>query len=148
LAERSCELAVHPDFCVIVDRRLENRCGAGRIEGTDPVGNRNSQAIPVEAQAPITGREEDIAGAQLSAPAAVPEYLTDGDILAGVDSLPLQFREVVLLVDVEDFSYKEASEILRVPIGTIMSRLSRARGILKAKLADVARSYGVLSAGA
>jgi len=96
----------------------------------------------------ITGREEDIVGAQLSAPALVPESLTDGDILAAVDNLPLQFREVLLLVDVEDFSYKEASEILRVPIGTIMSRLSRARGILKAKLADVARSYGVLSAGA
>ena len=42
-----------------------------------------------------------------------------------------------------EFSYKEASEILRVPIGTIMSRLNRARGLLRGQLTDVARSYGL-----
>jgi RNA polymerase sigma-70 factor (ECF subfamily) len=96
----------------------------------------------------MTGREEDIADAQLTSPAPVPDCLTDGDILAALDALPAQFREVLLLVDVQEFSYKEASEILRVPIGTIMSRLSRARGILKVRLADVARSHGILTAGA
>jgi RNA polymerase sigma-70 factor (ECF subfamily) len=90
-----------------------------------------------------TGREDDLADAQLVAPAPVPERLTDGDILAALDKLPAQFREALLLVDVEEFSYKEASEILQVPIGSIMSRLNRARGLLRSQLTDVARSYGL-----
>lgn len=95
----------------------------------------------------ITGKEEDLAEAQLVAPAPMPDTLTDGIILAALDKLPEQFREAILLVDVEEFSYKEASEILQVPIGTIMSRLNRARGVLRTQLTEVARSYG-LSAGA
>jgi len=91
----------------------------------------------------ITGKEEDLAEAQLIAPVPIPDALTDGTILAALDKLPAQFREALLLVDVEDFSYKEASEILQVPIGTIMSRLNRARGLLRTQLADVARSYGI-----
>jgi RNA polymerase sigma-70 factor (ECF subfamily) len=94
----------------------------------------------------ITGKEEDLAEAQLVAPAPIPDTLTDGNILAALDRLPAQFREALLLVDVEEFSYKEASEILRVPIGTIMSRLNRARGLLRNQLTEVARSYGLSAA--
>ena len=50
----------------------------------------------------------------------------------------------MLLVDVEEFPYKEAAEILGVPIGTVMSRLSRGRKLLRGQLAGVARSYGVV----
>ena len=50
---------------------------------------------------------------------------------------------VVLLVDVEEFAYKEAATILAVPIGTIMSRLSRGRKLLREQLAEVALSYGI-----
>ena len=57
--------------------------------------------------------------------------------------MPADFRSVVLLVDVEEFSYKEASDILTIPIGTVMSRLSRGRKILREQLAEVARSYGI-----
>jgi RNA polymerase sigma-70 factor (ECF subfamily) len=96
----------------------------------------------------LTGREEDLAESQIAAPHPVPEDLTDKDILSALDSLPLQFREVLLLVDVQEFSYKEASEILEVPIGTVMSRLSRARGLLRGQLTEVARSYGLLPARA
>src|SRR5262249_28848225 len=91
----------------------------------------------------LTGKEEDLAETQLVAPEPVPEVLTDADILSALDSLPLQFRAVLVLVDVQDFTYKQASEILRVPIGTIMSRLSRGRGILRERLSDVARRYGL-----
>src|SRR4029078_1380797 len=94
----------------------------------------------------ITGKDEDLAEAQLVAPAPIPETLTDGNILAALDNLPAQFREALLLVDVEEFSYKEASEILQVPIGTIMSRLNRARGLLRNQLTEVARSYGLSAA--
>ena len=91
----------------------------------------------------ITGKEEDLAGAQLIAPTAVPDRLTDSEILRALDNIASQFREVVLLVDVEEFSYKEASEILNVPIGTVMSRLNRGRGQLRGQLLEVARSYGL-----
>jgi len=96
----------------------------------------------------VTGKEENLAEAQLEAPAPIPERMTDGDILAALDKLPAQFREALLMVDVEEFSYREASEILQVPIGTIMSRLNRARGLLRNQLTDVARSYGLSVASA
>ena|SRR5437868_5491688 len=91
----------------------------------------------------VTGKEEDVAQSQLTAMEPIPDRLTDRDILAAIDSLPIQFREVLLLVDVEEFSYKEASEILKAPIGTVMSRLNRGRTLLRGQLADVARSYGI-----
>jgi len=78
----------------------------------------------------MTGREEDVADSLDLAASAPPvsTELSDAAILAALDELPVPYREVVLLVDVEEFSYKEASDMLRVPIGTVMSRLSRARG--------------------
>ena len=72
----------------------------------------------------------------------VPETLTDEDVLGALDRIPPDFRAVVLLADVEEFSYKEVANILRVPIGTVMSRLSRARKLLRDQLAAVAQSYG------
>jgi RNA polymerase sigma-70 factor (ECF subfamily) len=61
--------------------------------------------------------------------------------------MPVEFRSVILLVDVEDFAYKEAATILSVPIGTVMSRLNRGRKLLRERLAEVARSYGIGLAG-
>src|SRR5919199_534224 len=49
------------------------------------------------------------------------------DVLAGLDLLPEEQRSVLLLVGVEDLSYEEAARVLHIPIGTVMSRLSRAR---------------------
>jgi RNA polymerase sigma-70 factor, ECF subfamily len=74
----------------------------------------------------------------------VAERLTDEDILAALDAIAADYRAAVLLVDVEEFSYKEAADILGVPTGTIMSRLSRARKLLREKLAGVAQSQGIL----
>jgi len=73
----------------------------------------------------------------------VPEQLSDVDILSALDRIPPDFRAAVLLADVEEFSYKEIAEILRVPIGTVMSRLNRGRALLRAALAGLARSYGI-----
>jgi len=75
--------------------------------------------------------------------APLPEHLTDQDILAALDRIPGDLRAAVMLVDVEDFSYKEAADIMNVPIGTVMSRLSRARKRLREQLAGVALSYGI-----
>jgi len=82
-----------------------------------------------------------------SSPAApVSEELTDQDILTALDGIPAEFRAVVLLADVQEFSYKETAEILKVPVGTVMSRLSRGRRLLRASLADLAQSYGIRGA--
>jgi len=73
----------------------------------------------------------------------IPEKITDEQMLAALADVAHDFRSVVLLVDVEEFSYKEAAGILDVPIGTVMSRLSRGRRLLREQLADLARSYGI-----
>jgi RNA polymerase sigma-70 factor, ECF subfamily len=93
----------------------------------------------------MTGKEDDVAEVvTLAAPPSIPTSLTDGEILAALDRIPVQFREVVLLVDVEEFSYKETSEMLNIKIGTVMSRLSRGRALLREQLTGVAETYGVV----
>jgi len=65
--------------------------------------------------------------------------LMDADVRGALDSLPEAFRNVVVLADIEGFSYKEIAEILSIPIGTVMSRLHRGRRQLQVKLWDYAR---------
>jgi len=69
----------------------------------------------------------------------VSEVLTDEDVLAALGTLAEEFREVVLLADVEDFAYKQIAEILGIPVGTVMSRLSRGRKQLRMKLKGMHR---------
>jgi RNA polymerase sigma-70 factor (ECF subfamily) len=76
----------------------------------------------------------------------IPEFLTDQEVIAALDKLPEHYRSVVLLADVQDFDYKEVADILNIPIGTVMSRLNRARTQLKKSLAKVAFGYGIKKA--
>jgi RNA polymerase sigma-70 factor (ECF subfamily) len=69
----------------------------------------------------------------------IPEVLTQESVLEALDTLPAEYREVVLLADVEEFAYREIAEILKVPVGTVMSRLSRARRQLRIKLKGMSR---------
>jgi RNA polymerase sigma-70 factor (ECF subfamily) len=62
--------------------------------------------------------------------------LAMSDIALALDRLPTAHREVLLLIALEDMSYREVAEIIGVPVGTVMSRLSRARGNLRAMLDD------------
>lgn len=64
------------------------------------------------------------------------------EITTEINNLPIDFRTVVLLCDVEGFTYEEISKIIDVPIGTVRSRLFRARNILKEKLKIYAESQG------
>jgi RNA polymerase sigma-70 factor (ECF subfamily) len=86
---------------------------------------------------------EDILEMAAAGEPPVPEHITDQELLAALDQVPQDFRSVVLLVDVEEFSYKDAAAILGVPIGTVMSRLSRGRRVLREKLSGMAQSYGI-----
>ena len=83
-----------------------------------------------------------------------PEYLTAKEVDAlkervgdsakrALEKLPDEFRIVFLLSSIEDMSYKEISKVLGIPIGTVMSRLFRARQVLRTELAAEARAAGV-----
>jgi RNA polymerase sigma-70 factor (ECF subfamily) len=68
----------------------------------------------------------------------VDERLSQDNIVEALAQVPHDFRDVLVLVDIGDFTYADAAQILDIPIGTVMSRLHRARRILKAQLAEEA----------
>src|SRR5881396_3529331 len=68
----------------------------------------------------------------------VIEKLSQDSIVDALAHVPHDFRDVLVLVDIGDFSYADAAQILDIPIGTVMSRLHRARRILKGELAEEA----------
>ncbi len=70
--------------------------------------------------------------------------LLEKEITAALDELPEEFRLAVVLSDVEELSYKEIAEIMGCPIGTVMSRLHRGRRLLKRRLYEHARAYGIV----
>ena len=94
---------------------------------TSRSGLRVKMTVPLES-------DED--GTELAIEAETPETLlmsqSDSEaIRKAIDSLPVHHREVILLCEVEEMSYQEISETLSIPIGTVMSRLSRARRALR-----------------
>jgi RNA polymerase sigma-70 factor (ECF subfamily) len=68
----------------------------------------------------------------------VVERLSQDDVVKALSAVPHDFRDVVVLVDIGDFSYADAAQILDIPVGTVMSRLHRGRRILKKAMADSA----------
>ena len=72
------------------------------------------------------------------------ERIVDDEVLRAIDELPEAFRETVVLSDVEGLSYQEVAQVLEVPIGTVKSRLFRARQMLQAKLYDYAVGMGYI----
>ena len=68
----------------------------------------------------------------------VVERLSQNDVVAALSEVPHDFRDVLVLVDIGDFTYADAAQILDIPIGTVMSRLHRGRRILKQAMADTA----------
>jgi RNA polymerase sigma-70 factor (ECF subfamily) len=66
----------------------------------------------------------------------VVERLSRDDIVGAMSAVPDDFRDVIVLVDIGDFTYADAAQILDIPVGTVMSRLHRGRRILKRELAE------------
>ena len=66
----------------------------------------------------------------------IEERLSQDDIVDALSAVPHDFRDVIVLVDIGDFSYQDAANILEIPVGTVMSRLHRGRRILKTRLAE------------
>jgi RNA polymerase sigma-70 factor (ECF subfamily) len=78
----------------------------------------------------------------------VLDRIGDESVLRALEDLPVEFRQVELLADVEGFSYREIADILNIPIGTVMSRLYRARRRLQKMLWQEAQEMGYGAAGA
>jgi RNA polymerase sigma-70 factor, ECF subfamily len=75
------------------------------------------------------------------------DRLLSDDVLRAIDALPIDFRLVVILADLQEFSYKEIAEILECPVGTVMSRLFRGRKLLQKNLRDYALGQGIMGEG-
>ena len=81
-----------------------------------------------------------------SAEAEAIDHLPDSDVKEALQAIPEDFRLAVYLADVEGFSYQEIAEIMKTPVGTVMSRLHRGRRLLRDLLADYARDRGYAAA--
>jgi RNA polymerase sigma-70 factor (ECF subfamily) len=70
--------------------------------------------------------------------------LRDSSVIAALKALPQDFRTAVYLADMEGFSYREVADIMHCPVGTVMSRLHRARGQLRGQLREQAVERGIV----
>jgi RNA polymerase sigma-70 factor (ECF subfamily) len=71
-------------------------------------------------------------------------YVVHDDVKRALDDLPEEYRMVVLLADLEDFSYRDIATIVGCPVGTVMSRLFRGRRLLRKRLEDFAKKSGYI----
>jgi RNA polymerase sigma-70 factor (ECF subfamily) len=101
----------------------------------------------------VTATEEEFEdhveqmGLRSDAPSTDPQNLVldrllESEVKDALDSLPEDFRTVLLMIDIQDLRYEEAAAVLDIPLGTVRSRVSRARALLKKALAGFARSRG------
>ncbi len=105
--------------------------------------SREPETVPADdvGDSYLYGRARDAAALGES---GNPEYLVldqvmDAEMRAGLEALPAPFLAAVLLVDVDGFAYKEAAEVLGIPVGTVMSRLYRGRHALRRRLVEYVR---------
>ncbi|HOZ21439.1 MAG TPA: sigma-70 family RNA polymerase sigma factor [bacterium] len=82
-------------------------------------------------------KEFEIVDTKADTEREVDSMLTEKLIQAAIDKLPERFRKVILLVDVQELSYEEVSKIMRVPLGTVKSRVNRARLKLQGMLQEL-----------
>lgn len=90
--------------------------------------------------------ESQTARTNRSAEAEAIDHLPDNDVKAALADIPEDFRLAVYLADVEGFAYQEIADIMKTPVGTVMSRLHRGRKLLRDKLRDYAIERGILTA--
>ncbi len=106
--------------------RSNRRRAASRHREVEDVDDRIAEAVPFVP--------------------AIPQHLTDEDLLAALRGIPEVYQDIILLCDVEEMTYKEIAEALSIPIGTVMSRLHRGRAALRTRLgADDAGASGEAS---
>ncbi len=122
-----------------------------RILNTSAINRYRKQAThPATTSLPegedfyLYNRIRDMSGQELSAGAeeeVLSKYLDD-DVYKALNDLPINFRMPIILADIEGLSYKEIAQALQIPIGTVMSRISRARRQLQKSLWQYAKDKG------
>lgn len=105
---------------------------------------KSKQPTKVDYEEVVTYHEED--DSQLTSYMDLREemfeHMMGDEVTNAINALPVDFRTVILLCDIEGFTYEEISKIVDIPIGTVRSRLHRARNMLKEKLGEYANSLG------
>jgi RNA polymerase sigma-70 factor (ECF subfamily) len=91
---------------------------------------------PPEKIVEINDETLDIEDGPANAEMANPQFADTDAVRRAIADLPVEFREIVILREMEGFSYKEIADLAEVPIGTVMSRLARARKLLQKRLAS------------
>ncbi len=119
-------------FNLFINRCRRDRRGREIHEGHEQA-DMLQRMLPDEHLAPSSRPEEFFF-----------EKLFSDDVVEALDELPLDFKMVVLLADVNGFSYKQISDILGIPVGTVMSRLHRGRRALRTRLHDFAVEEGYI----
>ena len=76
--------------------------------------------------------------------AMVLSQVRDEEVEAALDAIPEEFRQAVVLSDIDGFAYREVADILRIPMGTVRSRLFRGRRLLRKTLGEYARERGII----
>ncbi len=96
---------------------------------------RDAGRSPIDVDSEVVEQAMDTGAVQDTPEALLSRSTLDADLQAALDALPEAFRQAVWLRDVEEFSYAEIADIVGVPIGTVMSRISRGRKLLHDRLA-------------
>ena len=110
--------------------------------------NQPPQSAFSEIEGTLEGLVEVDAGQKIKNPEQeILDQVLDEDVQQAIDSLREDYRMVILLVDLEGFSYKETASILEIPVGTVMSRLYRGRRMLEKVLLQYAQNHGYLREG-
>jgi RNA polymerase sigma-70 factor (ECF subfamily) len=122
-----------------------------RILNTSAINRYRKQAshpmttsLPEGEEFYLYNRIRDLSGQELTAGAedeVLSQYL-DEDVYKALSDLPPNFRMPIILADIEGLSYKEIAEALQIPIGTVMSRISRGRRQLQRSLWEYAKERG------
>jgi RNA polymerase sigma-70 factor (ECF subfamily) len=103
---------------------------------------RDQGRVPVEADSDAVERAADMTDGPATPEDELLRATMDVDLKAALDGLPDVFREAVWLRDVEQFSYDEIARIAGVPMGTVMSRISRGRRMLHDRLVATSGRFG------
>lgn len=144
-------------FSHLYQRGTNLRAWLFRILNTSAINRYRKQAThPTPASLPegedfyLYNQIRDLSGQELSQAAEdeVLEKYLDEDVYKALNDLPPNFRMAVVLADIEGLSYKEIAEALQIPIGTVMSRISRARRQLQKSLWQYAKERGYVSSKA
>ena len=96
---------------------------------------RHDGRNPVDVNSETVEQAADLRGDERTPEQLLTRATLDSDLQAALDELPETFRQAVWLRDVEEFSYADIARIVDVPIGTVMSRISRGRRMLYERLA-------------